>query len=261
MARLILPIFATYAFVALTMAPSGARAVEREAHCLNVSKGQQPTFEGRLEHAILPGPPGYEDVRRGDRPLSVFRLYLDQPVCVWAHDDEFLANIMTDRIHLIFGEQQNLFNIARTLIGKRVTVNGVDGYGAFNGYHKAPMLISVTRIAAVPAPSALNLDPEAKTIVVSFYQALAAGDGRAASNMMVPWKRSGPFSEAAVTRFYGRLSEPLNLIEVRSLTETTFEVTYTFADGRNRCNGLARVTTARVGDLNLIEGIRSLSGC
>lgn len=102
---------------------------------------------------------------------------------------------------------------------------------------------------------------EAQTTVEAFYRALEVGNGQAAAEMIVPWKRKGTFAPAALSRYYGRLSEPLRLVEVSYISQNLFEARYTFVERNRRCDGRARITTTLVGELNLIESIRSLSGC
>jgi hypothetical protein len=97
--------------------------------------------------------------------------------------------------------------------------------------------------------------------VRSFYTALGAGNGAAASAQVIPEKRSaGPFSAGAMSRFYGRLPEPLRLT---SLTPTKggYRVTYRYSAGRSHCNGAALVRVTTRGGRDLISSIRSISGC
>ena len=58
------------------------------------------------------------------------------------------------------------------------------------------------------------------------------------------------------------LPQPLKLASIRTLGKGDFEVRYTFrAVQKAACNGRAVVTIVKDGDLNLIQGIRSLTGC
>lgn len=54
-------------------------------------------FEGLLSHHIFPGPPGYEDVRKGEQPEPAYIVTLSQSVCVRADGDEFLESVTTNR--------------------------------------------------------------------------------------------------------------------------------------------------------------------
>jgi hypothetical protein len=97
--------------------------------------------------------------------------------------------------------------------------------------------------------------------VRAFYAALCAGNGSSAASQIVPEKRStGPFSAGAISRFYGRLAEPLRLTSVTP-EGSAYRVTYRYSAGRSRCNGVAVVRVSNRGGRDLISSIRSLSGC
>ncbi len=98
--------------------------------------------------------------------------------------------------------------------------------------------------------------------VRGFYEALRAGSGATASNYIVPEKRSSrAYSPEGISRFYGRLREPLQLTGVTELSDSYFQVTYRYSAGRTRCNGRAMVTTTTRGGRTYIRHIKSLSGC
>src|SRR5262245_40055595 len=57
------------------------------------------SFQGRLNYRIFPGPPNYEDVRKGDTPEPTYILKLEEPIC--ATGNEFVdANTKFDRIQI-----------------------------------------------------------------------------------------------------------------------------------------------------------------
>jgi hypothetical protein len=98
--------------------------------------------------------------------------------------------------------------------------------------------------------------------VRAFYGALGAGNGAAASSQVIPEKRSSrAFSPGAISRFYGRLPEPLKLTSIVPVSGGAYRVTYRYSAGRSRCNGSAVVKLANRGDRDLIRSIQSLSGC
>ncbi|SFR96808.1 hypothetical protein [Sphingomonas jatrophae] len=98
--------------------------------------------------------------------------------------------------------------------------------------------------------------------VRTFYEALGAGDGALASAQIIPAKRSSrTYSADAISRFYGRLSDPLQLTGIRQLEDDTYRVTYRYAGTGIRCNGRATVRTTRVGDRALIRSITAGDGC
>lgn len=119
--------------------------------CLDIRQQTVFTFEGVLTHRVFPGPPNYEDTRRGDEPEPTYILQLDQPVC--AKGDEFLdENSKIDTIHVFPDVQDRLikkfWKNMRKMIGHRVTVEGNTAFGAHTGHHHAPLVLAITRITA-----------------------------------------------------------------------------------------------------------------
>ena len=118
---------------------------------------------------------------------------------------------------------------------------------------------------AVPRPVPRAQPPRSASsgeqTVRAFYAALGAGDGAAATSHVIPEKRSGgPFSAGAISRFYGRLPEPLRLTSVTP-AGSAYRVTYRYSAGRSHCSGVAIVQVTNRGGRDLIRSIRSLSGC
>lgn len=98
--------------------------------------------------------------------------------------------------------------------------------------------------------------------VRAFYGALGAGNGTAASSQVIPEKRSrGAYSPAAMSRFYGRLPEPIRLTSIVPLAGSAYRVTYHYSAGRSRCSGSAIVSLTNRGGRNLIRSIQALNGC
>jgi hypothetical protein len=56
--------------------------------CLDLKQSQSFHFEGVLTYNIFPGPPNFEDVRKGDKPEPTYILQLLKPICV--SGDEFI---------------------------------------------------------------------------------------------------------------------------------------------------------------------------
>ena len=113
----------------------------------------------------------------------------------------------------------------------------------------------------VPRGKASRSASSGEEAVRAFYAALGAGNGAAASAHVIPEKRSsGPFSAGAISRFYGRLPEPLRVTSV--IPEgSAYRVTYRYSAGRSHCSGVAIVRLTNSGGRDLIRSIRSLSGC
>ncbi len=242
-----------------------ASYAEAAATCVDAASPSTLVFEGILRHKIFAGPPEFEDVRKGDTPEPTYILELDEPAC--ARNDEFIDPVTRFKtIHLTYdqtiSEGKRLKEQLRQLTGQHVVVKGKSGEGAVTGHHHAPFLVEIATIEADRDGMPDFTTPE-KTTVQAFYYALEAGNGEEASRFVVPQKRqSGPLSARALTQYYNTLAEPLKLISIRPLGNGDFEVRYTFrAPQKAACNGRAVVTIVKDGDLNLIQGIRSLTGC
>jgi len=107
-----------------------------------------------------------------------------------------------------------------------------------------------------------SLKDTGEATIRSFYRALEAGDGAAASAYIVPEKRaSRAFAPEAMTRFYGRLPEPIQLTSVTPLAGGSYRVTYRYSAGRSRCSGSAVVSVVQAQSRGLIRSIRALNGC
>jgi hypothetical protein len=98
--------------------------------------------------------------------------------------------------------------------------------------------------------------------VRAFYGALGGGDGAAAAARIVPEKRaSGAFSPEAMSRFYGKLAEPIRLTGIVPLGGRSYRVSYRYSAGRSHCNGSAIVSLVNRSGRDAIRSIRALGGC
>jgi len=123
-----------------------------------------------------------------------------------------------------------------------------------------PVSPSIPNTSSAPVIS--NETDAAATTVREFYAALSRGDGQTASNLMIPEKRGlGPFAPQNISRFYGSLIEPLQLVDFNSQAPGVYLVGYQFRASSRQCRGRAVVTTALREGSFLIEKIRPLDGC
>ena len=100
------------------------------------------------------------------------------------------------------------------------------------------------------------------TVIRAFYAALAEGQGDLAAMVIVPEKtRTGPFSAAELSRFYGALREPVRVIDLRRTGEAEYLIHYRYAANRQQCDGRAVVRTVIRERRFYIQGIRALNGC
>ena len=245
------------AFVAVSLlatAPAGAR-------CFDVSKGEPASLTGRLYHAIAPGPPGFRDVTRGDTPEPIFVLRLARPICLTG-DDFADPKLSFSEAQLV--PEDETAKAMHDMVDNDVSVTLTQSMAAQTGHHHRPLVAWVTAIAPVAAAPVEDLTQEygtAATSVRGFYAALAEGMGAEAALFIVPERRSGPFAASAMSRFYGHLVEPLELLSLVSEAPDTYLARYHFRSASGECNGSARVRTVNRGGSNLIFSIQALNGC
>jgi hypothetical protein len=112
-----------------------------------------------------------------------------------------------------------------------------------------------------PQPAVGQATASPLAVVQDFYSALGAADGARASGDVVPEKRSGNYAAAALSRYYGSMSQPVQLISASAAGNTVaVRYTYAFANGRT-CNGAANVSVTTRNGQPLIAGIQALNGC
>ena len=98
--------------------------------------------------------------------------------------------------------------------------------------------------------------------VSGFYEALRRGNGPAAQAFIVPEKRGqGNFDPAAMSDWYGSLSEPLSLLAAAQTAANEVSVRYHYVGPHGPCDGLATLTLRQDGANFLIERIEAPHGC
>jgi len=236
------------------------------AACFDLSRGEPSSLTGQLLFAIAAGAPGFADVQKGDTPEPIYVLHLDQPICIEG-DDMADPSDYFDEVQVV--PEKVPEGALKAMINRRVTLGLYDGMAATTGHHHRPLVAWVNAVA--PAARAMAGDMAdgptadygtAATTIRAFYAALHAGQGETAAQMVVPEKRgAGPFSGAALSAFYGRLREPVDLRAVASLGADTWNVRYHYATGARVCDGRAIVETQTRGGRAYIARIRALDGC
>ena len=119
-------------------APAGARCLAYEP--------AQVTLTGELTSRMVPGPPDYRSIARGDQPETVVILVLDAPVCVRG-DPSSRSN---SQGHAQVAEVQLVVRGSawRALRGKRVRVSG-SLFAGNSGHHRTPVVLTVCGLRAV----------------------------------------------------------------------------------------------------------------
>ena len=226
------------------------------AACYDLSKSEPHSLTGLLSQRIFPGPPGFQDVRKGDTPEPGYLLQLPEAICLTGDEFADPANMFSE-VQLV--ETDKTASAMRALADHNVTVELTQPIAAMTGHNHRPLVAWVTNIVAADDPTAEY--GTAATTVRAFYDALAAGNGGAAANFIAPERRRGAFSPDEMTRFYGGLVAPLKLLSLEPSGPDAYLVRYQFTSRARACNGRAIVKTVNRGGSNLIASIHALDGC
>jgi len=98
--------------------------------------GREWEFTGHLVNLIFPGPPNYESVTSGDKPVTRWYLQLPRPACFAEY--KYLTQI---QLSLKPGE----INRYRQFLGKEIRVKGTLEEGV-PGRHTTPLVVNVSSL-------------------------------------------------------------------------------------------------------------------
>jgi hypothetical protein len=245
-------------FVLATSAQLGSASA---AGCYDLEKNEPRSLTGRLEYVMFPGPPDYMDVQKGDIPMPTYMLRLPSPICITGDGFADPKNPFSS-VHLM--ESKKTTGQLRRFLNQSVTLSLTEPFARHYRSHYAPLVVSVAAIN-VRAAKAMDFFEEmgtSATIIRAFYAALGDGQGAIASEMIVPEKRSIPaFTPDGLTRFYGNLKQPIELIEISQNSSNSYVAHYRYATANRVCDGKAVVTTVSRADRNFIQAIKPLNGC
>jgi hypothetical protein len=136
-------------FEAALFAGALATPAAAEQRCLDSKLSQPIQLTGTLTRKVFPGPPNFEDVRKGDAPEPGYILRLRKPICITG-DDFIEQDKLVERVQIFpdYAKRQDkaLARELRGSVGKRVVVEGASPFGAHTGHHHAPVLLPITRI-------------------------------------------------------------------------------------------------------------------
>lgn len=127
--------------ILLTSVACGAQ--QEEAGCRSYEPALS-SLHGKLVRKTFPGPPNYEDIRKGNQPETYWLLKLESPICVDkdpAQSDLNPAQKDVSLVQLVLRPQDE--KRAAALSGKSVVANGTL-FGAHTGHHHTAILLSVT---------------------------------------------------------------------------------------------------------------------
>ncbi len=109
--------------------------------CLNYEP-QKVKLEGFLNKKSFPGPPNYQDIKKGDEEEVYWLIKTAKPFCVnkssYVEGDELHG---LSEVQLVVDEL-NFYNSNRRLLGKKVILTGTL-FPQITGHHKTEVLITV----------------------------------------------------------------------------------------------------------------------
>jgi hypothetical protein len=119
-----------------------ARAQEQ---CLSYDPAEVQV-SGTLDKMVVPGPPNYQSVKKGDMPETIWVLTLDKAVCVTGNTDDIneAEQNVTD-LQLVL--QQTHFAQLRRMRGRKVHVAATGKlFHAHTAHHRTKVLLDVKEI-------------------------------------------------------------------------------------------------------------------
>ena len=247
------------ALIAGTALDGSARA--ESCRSVDLKRRTDITLSGTLNFKMFPGAPNFDDIRSGDQPEPTYILKLDDSLCVSGSDMQDGTSELINDVQIYVDDDRVLEESMRRFKGQHIIVTAKDPDVAITGHHHAPLVTRITSILAdgVGVP---GMEQSGTTTVKGFYEALEAGDGNEAAKFIVPEEsQRGPFSAKALSGFYATLRQPLKLGEIRPIGEGVFEARYSYISEQGKCDGDAVVSTVQRGNIQLIQSIKSKSGC
>src|SRR5215212_9369278 len=132
----------TKIFALLILLLASAAYAQAQEKCLSYDPAEVQ-LSGTISKQVVPGPPNYENVRRGDKPETIWILTLDKAVCVTGNTDDVNEpeQNVTD-VQLVL--QPNHFAQLRRMTGRKVQVVSLGKlFHAHTAHHRTKVLLDV----------------------------------------------------------------------------------------------------------------------
>ena len=129
----------------LILASAAYARARGEQQCLSYDPAEVQV-SGTLDKMVVPGPPNYQSVRRGDQPETIWILTLDKPVCVTGNTDDIneAERGVTD---LQLALKQNHFAQLRRMRGRKIHVAATGKlFHAHTAHHRTKVLLDVKEL-------------------------------------------------------------------------------------------------------------------
>lgn len=151
-------------------------------------------LRGTVVTKVFPGPPNFESIEQGDRPLEPYILILETPVDVAADENDEINQAVenVEEVQLVFSEG---YPAGPGLIGKKVEVTG-GIFHSHTGYHCTQILLEVRSLVELdesPGAGSAKNSSSSKTL---HEKSGAAGGGKMTGffNNMVACEETGDMS-------------------------------------------------------------------
>lgn len=95
-------------------------------------------LSGKLVRRVFPGPPNYEDVKKGDAAEPSFYLDLEKSICASGGKWSEHGTVTSTRIQLVLDDAG--YDRLRARLNRRVKVKG-SLFPSLTGHHHAPLLL------------------------------------------------------------------------------------------------------------------------
>lgn len=112
-------------------------------------EGQVTTLYGKVRDEVFPGPPNYESINNGDKPLFYWILYVNDPICLVGRspeDNQLYEKGSSCMFQLCLTE--DIYDNRLDILGKYVKVEGETFLG-YTGYHNTKALLKVRSIRII----------------------------------------------------------------------------------------------------------------
>jgi len=110
--------------------------------------GPTVSITGKLSSRVVPGPPNYSSIRKGDQKETMILLTLTEPICTTGNDPAGIdvPEEGIRELQLAISKDED-WPAIRRLIGKRATVSGTL-FHAHTGHHRTKVLMDVSQVRA-----------------------------------------------------------------------------------------------------------------
>ena len=129
----------------LLLLASTAYARAQEGRCLSYDPAEVQV-SGTLSKMVVPGPPNYQDVKKGDTPETIWILTLNKAVCVTGNTDDINEpeQNVTD-LQLVL-QPSHFAQLRRMGSGKVQVVSLGKLFHAHTAHHRTKVLLDVKEI-------------------------------------------------------------------------------------------------------------------